>query len=194
MTPASKYLLDHAIDRHLARELLRFHRGAFVFTYWREDGTCFERRRPLNGTRTFQPEGTPLTLYCPLGRASGCYVLLCEGEPDTLAAASILDKTTHPMLDGLCPVGLPGAATNPETVIEELATAPMVYLALDADEAGRRATERLTKALRAASITTVPVALPDGTDLADNLVAAADRERWLATCLLDAELIANEME
>lgn len=166
---ALRYLLRHAIDPELAERVgVREDRDALIWPY---DG--FERRRPLTGDRTLQPKGRPLTLWWPAGRPSaGAEVLLCEGEPDALAALTALRS-----MNGRAPIlaptvaAVPGTGMHPGRVAEELraAGAGAVTSAMDGDESGRACQAKLAGALREAGLPTRLVELPDGRDLADVL-------------------------
>lgn len=199
MTWAADWLDAHAIDRDLARELLGWEDDCLLFYYEGPDGEPYIRRRTEDG-KCIQPKGVPLSCYWPLGQAEGAWVLLTEGEGDCLAAASILDKTDHVALNGLCPVGLPGTGAW-KRAVEELVAAeiPLCYICLDADEAGRGATEKLLPALTEAGIEACPIELPEGKDLADCLRAYHNgpngdgREDYLATLVADAEPVQSEL-
>jgi len=204
------WLLSHAINPKLAAacQVAGSLGGKITFLYETPTGERFYRERTPEG-KMLQPKGQPLCLYWPVGGRASKTVLLCEGEGDTLAAASVLcdqyrqpfDHLPEPLL-GLCPVGLPGANTPPATVVDELRNVKQVYLALDADRAGQEATDRLGPALLAAGIETYRVQLPEGKDLADCLLSpwACDpyalslggktteyRTNWLAETLGRAE-------
>jgi hypothetical protein len=171
------WLLSHGIDPNLAKRCgVDGELGKPIkFLYETPDGKKFYRTRYPNG-RMHQPSreelGHGLCLYWPLGRISGGSVLLCEGEGDTLAAATVLEKNIHPALNGLCPVGMPGVGAFKRAAAElghyKVRNA---YLALDADDAGRRATERLQCLLPQVNVTPFPITLPDGLDLSDYILS-----------------------
>ena len=188
MSWASDWLDSHAIDRELARELLGYQDDCLLFYYEGPDGDSYARRRTADG-KMLQPKGMPLSCYWPLGQADGAWVLLCEGEGDALAAASILDKTDHVALNGLCPVGLPGTGAW-KRAVEELVDARVsrCYVCLDADDAGRGATAKLVPALTEAGIEVCPIELPEGYDLADLLAGVTvGPEQALATLVADTD-------
>ena len=97
------YIERHAIDLDLAYRLgVRYSGDTIAYPYTTRDGRTFWRRRALNNPerRTKQPTGEPLILWWPAGRAeAGSSVLLCEGEPDALAALTALE--------GRAPAGRP---------------------------------------------------------------------------------------
>ena len=121
------------------------------------------------------------------GRAAGLVVaggasgpghraLLSEGEPDALAALSALNGAADRGR------GVAGVRIPTERVTAELAHAATVYLALDGDDAGRKAADRVARALQ--SFTELRVLrLGDGEDLASRLYGEKDREGWLPAAL-----------
>lgn len=196
MTAAADYLRAHAVDFSVAKDAgVRSDGLNLYFPYEAADGTRYERARNMVDGICRQPAGRSLDLFWPLGRAQRTPILLCEGEADTLAAASVLAHTDHPMLDGLCPVGLPGASAPTARMAQDLLEAKCgyVYIALDPDEAGRKATQRMVLALERLRKRGIPIELPDGKDLADCLVdqAPEDRADWLANLLADHEADGN---
>ncbi len=88
-------------------------------------------------------------------------VILCEGYTDVIALHQA--GLQHA-------VGLMGTALTPEQVQELARLAPSVVLALDADEAGRKAMLRAAELARGSGLELRVVALPDGMDPADLLV------------------------
>jgi DNA primase len=167
------WLLSHGIDPEVAKRA-GVHGtigGPINFLYETPDGEKFYRERLPDG-KMLQPKGTKLCLYWPLGRIHGGNVLLCEGEGDTLAAATILEKNIHPALNGLCPVGMPGVGAFKRAAAElGHYKVKNCYLALDADDAGRRATERLQCLLPQVGVTPFPITLPNGLDLSDYILS-----------------------
>jgi hypothetical protein len=202
VTPAREYLLAHAVNLRLAARVgVRADGGFLYFPYQRPDGTRFVRRRPLDGGVTLQPKGESLCLWYPVGGFMSKAVLVCEGEADTLAAASMMcDDLGDPLeqvdgggiLDGYCPVGLPGTSFAGKAA-EALNAAGVrqVVLALDGDEAGRRATNTMLAKLDAPEV--VPVELPEGMDLSDWLMGAqARRADEFAHLVADHQALAEE--
>lgn len=174
------YLERHAIDLDLAWSLgVRSDRDTILYPFETPKGETYTRRRDLAADRSFtvQPTGEPLILWWPAGRTEpGAEVLLCEGEPDALAALSAMNGRP------VAVAALPGTATPVERVTAELGGASCVYLALDGDDAGRRAADRCARALQ--SFTTLKVIrLGDGEDLASRLHGEDDRPGWLAAAL-----------
>ncbi|MCK9248588.1 MAG: DNA primase [Solirubrobacteraceae bacterium] len=88
-------------------------------------------------------------------------VILCEGYTDVIALHQA--GLRHA-------VGLMGTALTPDQVTELRRLAPTVVLALDADEAGRKAMLRADELTRGADIELQVVTLPDGMDPADLLL------------------------
>lgn len=177
----SRYLERHAVDPGLAYEFgVRSAGDAILYTYAKPRGDeSFVRRRDLGDERkiTRQPADEPLILYWPAGRPEpGAEVLLCEGEPDALAALSALNGRP------VAVAAVPGTAIPTERVTAELARATCIYLALDGDKAGKDAANRFARALQAFTTLKV-VRLGDGEDLASRLYREADREGWLRVAL-----------
>jgi Protein of unknown function (DUF3631)/Toprim-like len=182
-SPAARsYLERHAVDLDIAHKLgVRSDRDDILYEYTRPLGGSFTRRRDLAGKITKQPSGEPLILYWPAGRLEpGSDVLLCEGEPDALAAVSALDG--HP----ITVAALPGTETPADRVTAELATARVVYLALDGDRPGRDAADRFARSLQEFTKLKV-VRVGNGEDLASRLYREEDRAGWLQSALEDAK-------
>jgi hypothetical protein len=198
MTPVREWMDSHGIDYQVAKDAgLYARRDTLYAPYERPDGSVFERYREFPGGVWMQPRGETLGLWWPLGRATNTYVLLCEGEGDTLAAASVIEKSDHPGLNGLCPVGLPGVGMKAERIVEEFAAQNIggAFVCLDGDLPGREATKKIVTALTAADITAIPVHLPEGTDLSEHLGWGTDgdpRDFVLANLLADSETYAED--
>ena len=183
-SPAAKSYLDaHAVDLDLAWDLgVRSDRDDLVYPYETPKGELFKRRREAGGV-TKQPKGEPLILWFPDGRPEpGADVLLCEGEGDALAALSALDGLA------LAVAALPGVSTPVERVTAELASANSVILALDGDDAGRKAADRLARALQPFVELRI-IKLGDGEDLASTLYAETDRPAWLRAAVEGVETV-----
>jgi hypothetical protein len=194
-TPAREYLRSHAVDLNLAAEVgVTADHYSISFPYARADGTHYYRRRTFSDGICRQPKGELLSMFWPLGVGARVPVILCEGEADTLAAASVVDSSDHPLLSDLCPVGVPGASFPATRVARDLRAAGVgrAYVVFDADEAGRKATARVSAELERKAIGVVPVELPDGTDLSDFLVAADNREEALGNLLADFLIVRDE--
>lgn len=188
------YLIAHAVDLDLAENCgVKIGERTISYSCARPDGSGYRRVRHLHGKLAergaIQPRGEPLTLWWPAGHHGGV-ILLAEGEPDALAALSALrgEGELSPPLHGLTVAALPGNMPA-DRAAEELqgVGAKVTYLALDADDAGRRAADRLGAALAEVGIDAPRVDLPDGCDLADVLADAEDRTRVLAGLVAEAE-------
>jgi len=186
-----RYLLAHAIDPDLAAGLgVREEQDALIWPYGE-----FERRRPLDGDRTLQPNGRPLELWWPDGRPGmpDDHVLLCEGEPDALAALTALRS-----MNGASPISppivaaLPGCGMPHARVVEELRGAGSVTICLDGDDAGRTAADRIVSGLTEAGVATSRIDPAEGRDLADMLCASEDGGATLPQLLADAEATGEQ--
>lgn len=179
------YLERHAIDLDIAYRLgVRYDRDTVVYPYTAPDGHTYQRRRDLNDPkrRTKQPPGEPLTLWWPAGRPEGgSSVLLCEGEPDALAALTALEGRE----DAPTVCGLPGTTTPPPTIAAELGQVGTLYLALDGDEAGRDCADKIARALQH-HVELRVVEFDEEQDLADRLASEAAGPAWLVHALEQA--------
>lgn len=159
------WLLDHSVDPELARRagVTGTVGGPINFLYSTPNGERFIRTRYPNG-KVLQPKGQGLTLYWPLGRIQGGYVLLTEGEGDCLCAATIIERSDI----SVCPVGMPGAGAV-KVAAAELSECKVkrAYICLDGDEAGVRATNKLQELLPRVGIEPWPIWLPENYDLSD---------------------------
>lgn len=195
MTAAREYLLTHGIDLAVAKECgVRSDGLNLYFPYETAEGKKYERTRNMVDGICRQPAGLQLDLFWPLGKSTGTPILLCEGEADTLAAATVLEKSDHPFLADICPVGLPGASAPAGRMARALYDAKCgpVYIALDPDEAGRRSTERMVLALERLHRRGIPMELPEGKDLADCIVQHGDEAGdWLASLIADYDAQAD---
>jgi hypothetical protein len=131
----------------------------------------------------------PLAPWWPRGFRSSEFALIVEGEGDALAAES----TKGEALDPLAVVGLPGAGVAHKALTDDLVAAGVrsAAIALDADEAGRRAAAKLAQRLTAAGIACLSVELPDGFDLADFLAQAPEPTAALSQAIGGAQVYAR---
>lgn len=177
LTPIRAWMDSHGIDYRVAADcgLYATKQDTLFAPYTRSDGSTFERYRIFPDGVWMQPKGESLCLWWPLGHANHAHVLLTEGEGDTLAAASILDKP-HVALDGLCPVGIPGLGMGADRIAAELWArhTERVFVCLDGDEPGRKATKRIVAELTKVDIEANPIWLPDGKDLSEYLMHVED--------------------
>lgn len=197
---AAAYLASHAIEPDVA-ELLgwREDRGSLVIPCSNGEGDPTDRRRSLDGgPKVIGERGATLgvTSWWP-GRPlrDSRWVLATEGEVDAAAAVSALlaaegtdeAESAADYLDGLAIASVPGTGFPVKRLVEAMraAGAQRVAVCFDADESGRRASERAIEALRDAGIDAYPVLLPDDQDLADVLAAEEPemRAHRLATLL-----------
>jgi hypothetical protein len=198
------YLRDHAIDPQVALDAgVREDPVELVFPNVDDRGGYVRRRpwpRPGETAKVLQPGGRSLGLWWPLGRPEpgAAAVLVCEGESDALAGVTALrDAPPASGFAGVAVCAIPGTSLA-RHLGEHLAPLAVqeAFLALDADEPGRMATEAAIDALRAAGIRPIPVELPDGQDLADMLAAIEPDQRGhrLANRLADADAAAAGAE
>lgn len=200
--PALAYFASHGINPDVARSVgVTEEKSYLLFPYTAEDGSSFARRRDLAVARKAkvkQPRGQPLELWWLLGRPI-CPgpVLVCEGEGDALAALSALtwgaDGPPGEQLASFSVCCMPGLGFGASRMAAALADAGAeeVFLALDADDEGRRFMPRAAEDLAARGLRPVPIQLPDGTDLADVLAGESNPGGWLATAVADAEAAAE---
>jgi|GEM_PF-1778814 len=201
---ALSYFAAHAIDPRIAESAgVRERAGALVYPYADTEGT-YRRTRSLTDNaakRTLQPAGRALTCWWPAGRPTQAEaVLVCEGEPDTLAALSALARAgrlndvPRGLLQPLTVLGVPGTGFTIARLVAELQAvgAKRVALAPDGDAAGDKFAARAADALSRAGLEVCRLALPPEKDLADCMAAAEDAAEWLAGAIADAEAQAEE--
>lgn len=172
---------SHAIDPDVASAVgVREEAGHLVYPTG--------KRRGFNGTGHLNQLGKQVKPWWVNGRDAGSAVLVTEGETDGLAATSALTATPSPFAN-LPALALPGCQYPPEKLAKGLAHYKVreAYIALDADDAGRKARDRIIRTLSARGIKPIPVTLPDGEDLASWLMAGGD----LANLLADSEAAAE---
>jgi DNA primase len=175
---AAEYYKSHAIDPSVAERCgVRAQAGRLVYLYRRRDGTTFDRPRSLTRKATWQPAGEPLTLYVPYRTKTMKAALLCEGEPDTLAAISALKSLV------IIPMGIPGVGMPTERICNELEALGVakVWMVLDGNKAGQDKTDDLAVALPRHDIQARRCSLPKDKDLSDCLAALGPG--WLTTAL-----------
>lgn len=194
---ALAYFAKRAIDPKIAAAVNVAERpGEIVFPYRAPDGAMFQRARSLNGgTKVRQPQGVPLAAWLPVSREGT--PIITEGESDALAALSALARSPEAAgLRELPVVAAPGTGCPAERVVAAVKSCGSggAFLALDADEAGRKYADKLAAALREAGIRPTPLELPDGLDLAAWLAGLPEDERGerFASALIDAESSAAE--
>jgi hypothetical protein len=182
------YFASHAIDPAVATRAGVCERdGRLIFPY-NDDAGPYKRARALDG-KPSQPKGRALACWWPAGRPEQLgRVLVCEGEPDALAALTAIERADDPagVLGALAVVAVPGASFPADRLVEELQGVEQVILAPDADEAGNKFATRAAEALKAAGIPSGCLALLEGLDLADQL--AAEGPDWLAHTIADLEV------
>jgi len=199
--PTLDYFVVHAIDPDLAAMVgVTEADGRIVWPCRDASGQELPRRRRLDpepgvGPKVTQPAGRTPAPWWPLGRPErASAVLVCEGEPDALAAASAL--RTAPEALRLAVVGLPGSSARLALLAGDLVACECkeVMLAAHGDPAGDRLAERITEELRPLDIAAVRLSLGEGRDLADELAGvSSDRGEWLAGRIADTEAAADEV-
>ncbi len=194
--PALVYFGSHAIDPAIAASCgVAEVDDGLVYTIAPREGQTFERRRRLTDGRVkvIQPAGVALAPWWLRGFGKTPAALISEGESDGLSALTAIENAPRSLrdgpLDGLAVCAIPGTPIQPRALVSDLTTAEckLAILALDADPAGLKATERLRAALTEVGMKVAILALPDGTDLADCFVRADDPSEWLANAVADAE-------
>lgn len=196
------YFAGHAIDPHLAWQCgVREHRGDIVWPTVDAEGRGSPRRRRLAdgpGPKVRGLAGRSLGVWWPLERplsVGSADVVVCEGESDAMAAASLLNGSTAVFV---------ASGHVPATVLAaELRDvgAGVAALAFDGDMAGGRTADRLATELVAQGIGARIVAVPFGHDLASVLAGIPtpdgpwpeDREAWFAEALVSARSVGLEV-
>lgn len=188
MSPTVKrYFHEHGFTAKLARDFGVVVSGAAIHYRCFDGAGAFFRTRDLDAERkaTRQPKRRKLDVCYFKGKPSAAQridLLVCEGEPDALAAEQARrepgTRFAASALVRLRVAFLPGTATPAHKVIAEVERLQPrdVYLAFDGDYAGHAAAERIFEEraghymhARKANFTRLPI--PEGQDLADVLAA-----------------------
>lgn len=201
--PAQRYFAEHAIDPAIAARCgVSEATGALIYPYTSSDGRRYVRVRRLGPGKaiTEQPRGEALSVWWPDGRPTrrGCAVVVCEGEPDALAALTALHGPGGDLQVAVCCV--PGASFPADRLLEDLAASSprFVLLVPDGDDAGREFAGRVLEAARRSPLGLLVAAaeLDDGVDLADTLreldPAGPTGGDWLCHLAADYELAAAQ--
>lgn len=142
-----------------------------AFPYYDEDAVFGVKYRDRYGNKTSEP-GTRRGIYNVNDVRFKPYVILCEGESDTLAVWSQLTDTYVPDIVQKFGVGgIPGVAGSRstwETWALDLLWAKKVFVAYDADEAGDKGAELPMQAVGDKGIRIRPL---NGKDMTDHFLA-----------------------
>lgn len=198
---AIAYFVGHAIDPRLAWECgVRERDNAIVWPTVDADGRYSPRRRILAdgpGPKVRGRRNRSLGVWWPLGRPGRVDgdVLICEGESDAMAAASLLGASGG--------VFIASGNVRSEVLATELVDvgAPVAALAFDGDMAGGQSADRLAHALVANGIGARILPVPYGEDLASTLAGIPqpggtwpqDPLAWLREALLRARPVGLEL-
>lgn len=198
---ATAYFAAHAIDPRTAWECgVREDAGDIVWPTVDADGRYSPRRRRLSdgpGPKVRGLAGRSLGVWWPLGRPERIEgdVLICEGESDAMAAASLVGPSDR------LSVAAGKAATG--VLVAELHElgATVAALAFDGDIAGGQSAERIANALVAEGVAARILTVPFGHDLADVLAGIPTPDgpwpdkpkRWLRDALLNARPVGLEV-
>lgn len=159
----------------------------------------FRRSRDLTSSRkrTRQPKGRRLRvcyLSPPPDRADE--LLICEGEPDALAALQAKhtppERAVASRVLKLRIAFVPGTATPAARIVEEIERigARRVYLAFDEDVPGHKAAERVFAAALRLRTVIGRVSLPEPhNDLAETLAASSGNRADVLMALLDRGVV-----
>jgi putative DNA primase/helicase len=129
----------------IGRACLGLYNGHLSYPYMRDEEWTYRKLRSIRDKKKFfrYPEGQASHLYTgasDLTLVEGGSVAVFEGERDAVAAASLsLNVALVSIPDGV------DSATKP-SVIEPLKTQQRIYLALDSDEPGDAAAEKMADA------------------------------------------------
>lgn len=189
ISPCRRYLADHAIDPDIARKYgVELTGTRLRFPIVTRDGERFIRTRDVPSRKVLQPKGIRPAPWWPAGHHPAEFALICEGEADTLAALSVIELI--PALASLAVVALPGALIAHPLLLDDLKAHGVraVYLALDADDTGRKGTGKLGALLTEAGIACLAVELPEGWDLSDLLTDSDDRTATFLKAISGAEI------
>lgn len=192
-----RYFEEHGFTAALAKTYGVVVSGSTIHYRCFDRAGTFFRTRDLEAERkaTRQPRRRRLDVcYLTEPPAWTTHLLLCEGEPDTLAAheasrmpsARAMAVSIASYFERLAIGFLPGTATPAHKVIAEMSRlgASTVFLAFDNDYAGNAAAERIIQTAgleHEARFRRIP--FPEDHDLADVLAAAGNRADTLMSLL-----------
>lgn len=143
-----------------------FFNDSITIPYW-QHGTCVQIREKQPDGKYRTTTGDRVRLYNADALLGADEVLITEGEFDCDAVLSAIAKSNDRKLQAMAVVGLPGAGSWPEGLVEMLGEAKRVFIGLDPDETGKAYAVKLKEALgNKARIVELPDQLPkcDWTD------------------------------
>lgn len=191
-TRATAYFELRAIDPALAYDVgVREVNGAIVWPTPDAEGRPNPRRRTLgdhSGPKVRGAAGRTVGVWWPLGRskAKNSDTLICEGESDAMAAASILGQSNRTSVaTGKASLGVLASELQNSAI-------SVVALAFDGDIAGAETADRIATALVALGIGTRILAIPHGEDLASVLGGEDDPLGWLQLALVNARPVGMQ--
>lgn len=110
-------------------------------------GTIIQIREKRLDAKYFTPPGDSVHLYNADSLWGADRVLVTEGEIDALSVMTHAEASQERALQSLAVVGLPGATSWPEGLVDMLKTASKVFIGLDSDDTGTKAAAKLKEAL-----------------------------------------------
>lgn len=148
-----------------------FFNNSLVIPYWSRGHVVQLREKVLGGKyRTAANDHSRIFNQDAL--TNPVDVLVVEGEYDCLAVRGIVQGCSDRVLNNLAVVGIAGAGSWPEGLVESLSHANRVFIGFDADDTGRQFAKKLKTELGPKARM---VNLPDGTDWSDLLSAKTNQ-------------------
>lgn len=117
------------------------------------------RWRRLDGSKRAQKGYDSMDLYYPFKPSDDSYIVLCEGETDTLTASVLFDGRAAGIFGG--------AGTYPQSVRGVDRLPELVYIAFDNDDAGNDKANKWIQFLSERGHDVRRVVLPEGSDLSE---------------------------
>lgn len=110
-------------------------------------GDVVQLRGKIQNGKYFTPEGDQTRLYNADALRDADWVIITEGEFDCLILQQVLRTSEDPRLRATAVVGLSGAGSWPAGFTDYFTDAKRVFIALDPDDVGTKAAQKMKDAL-----------------------------------------------
>lgn len=115
---------------------------SFTIPYF-SHGTIIQIREKRRDAKYKTPAGDQVYLYNSDALWGADQVIITEGEIDCLSVMTAIEESGQRDLQAIAVVGLPGATSWPQGLMEMLSGASKVFIGMDPDDTGARAAAKL---------------------------------------------------